>query len=89
VVERRVFVPSKESGSSRREFIKQTGAIAFAASTGMALGSHGVLAQGRRPHNILMIVTDQERYLQPDQLPNGYQLPGHEKLARIRHRFSF
>ena len=28
-----------------------------------------------------MIVTDQERQLRPDELPNGYRLPGHEKLA--------
>jgi hypothetical protein len=43
------MVSSKESGFSRREFIKQTGSVAFAASAGLALGSHSVLAQNRRP----------------------------------------
>ena len=28
-----------------------------------------------------MIVTDQERYMSPAEMPNGYRLPGHEKLA--------
>lgn len=33
------------------------------------------------PYNILMIVTDQERYLEQSELPKGYRLPGHERLA--------
>jgi arylsulfatase len=28
-----------------------------------------------------MIVTDQERYLRPDEMPPGHRLPGREKLA--------
>ena len=27
------------------------------------------------PYNILMIVTDQERHLTPEELPAGYRLP--------------
>ncbi|GEA50834.1 hypothetical protein VIN01S_16380 [Vibrio inusitatus NBRC 102082] len=33
------------------------------------------------PYNILMIVTDQERYLEKSELPKGYSLPGHDRLA--------
>jgi len=34
------------------------------------------------PYNILFILTDQERYFQPNELPGDYLLPGHERLAK-------
>ncbi|MBT8366303.1 MAG: sulfatase-like hydrolase/transferase, partial [Deltaproteobacteria bacterium] len=34
------------------------------------------------PYNILMIVTDQERHMEASQLPLGFRLPGHERLAK-------
>jgi len=34
------------------------------------------------PYNILFILTDQERYFRPGELPEAYHLPGHERLAR-------
>jgi arylsulfatase len=33
-------------------------------------------------YNILFILTDQERYFRKGELPEGYRLPGHERLAR-------
>ena len=39
------------------------------------------MAQDADRYNILMIVTDQERHISPEQLPNGYRLTGHEKLT--------
>lgn len=39
------------------------------------------MPQASGPFNILMVVTDQERFLTPDELPRGYHLPGHERLA--------
>jgi arylsulfatase len=33
------------------------------------------------PYNILFIFTDQERFFRPGELPSGYQLPAHERLA--------
>ena len=33
------------------------------------------------PYNIVFILTDQERYFRPDELPDGYRLPAHERLA--------
>ena len=67
---------------SRREFIKSTGSAAVVAAAAMGLpGSRAAFAKDPSRYNILMIVTDQERYLWPDERPNGYQLPGQEKLA--------
>jgi arylsulfatase len=72
----------KTSRISRREFIKNTGSAAVAAAAALSLpGAGAALAQGRRRYNILMIVTDQERYLSPAEQPSGYRLPGQEKLA--------
>lgn len=34
------------------------------------------------PYNIVFILTDQERYFRPDELPAGYTLPARERLAR-------
>jgi arylsulfatase len=34
------------------------------------------------PYNIVFILTDQERYFQPNELPAGYRLPAHERLAK-------
>jgi arylsulfatase len=72
----------KKAGISRRDFVKTTGSAAIAAGTGLGLSlSHGALAQESNRYNILFILTDQERYMSPSQLPAGYRLPGHEKLA--------
>ena len=71
---------------SRREFLKQSGAATLALTAGAALpathasSKHSTVKTAQGPLNILMIVTDQERYLRPDELPIGYRLPGHEKL---------
>jgi hypothetical protein len=71
----------RKSGISRREFIRNTGSAAVAAAAWGLPGSGAARAGDRRRYNILLIVTDQERYLRPEELPTGYQLPGHEKLA--------
>jgi arylsulfatase len=72
----------KSPGFSRRDFVKSTGSAALAAAAGLGLpGSPNALAQDGGRYNILMIVTDQERYLTPADLPDGYRLPGQEKLA--------
>ena len=34
------------------------------------------------PYNILFILTDQERYFHPNELPGDYRLPAHERLAK-------
>jgi arylsulfatase len=35
-----------------------------------------------RPYNFLFILTDQERYFRPGELPGDYVLPAHDRLAR-------
>jgi len=78
---------------SRREFIQDSGAATLAASTA-ALGvasATKALAQSAgspsgptsaAPYNIVFILTDQERYFDPSELPPGYALPGRERLRR-------
>ncbi|MEH6581165.1 MAG: sulfatase-like hydrolase/transferase [Halioglobus sp.] len=78
---------------SRRKFLAGS-AIAAAGAVGVAGGFQSAQASGTTkgaagtrgdaggPYNILMIVTDQERYLTADELPAGYRLPGRERLAQ-------
>ncbi|MFC5595057.1 sulfatase-like hydrolase/transferase [Lysobacter niastensis] len=39
-------------------------------------------AQGVGPYNILFLLTDQERFFRPGELPDDLSLPAHERLAR-------
>jgi arylsulfatase A-like enzyme len=69
-------------GISRRDFIKGAGASVLATTTGLRVsGAAAALEQKGGPYNILMIVTDQQRHMSPEELPAGYRLPGQEKLA--------
>lgn len=68
----------KPNKFTRREMMKQTGSAALGLSI---LGADLAFAQESRKFNILMIVTDQERWVPPEAYPVGYRLPGHEKLA--------
>lgn len=79
------------SGGSvtRRNFVKVAGA-AGASLVVPATRSHATShasseaggSSGTRPRNILFILTDQERYFDPSELPAGYSLPGRERLRR-------
>lgn len=45
------------------------------------------------PYNILFILTDQERFFRPGELPAGYHLPAHERLTKqgitfVNHRIN-
>jgi arylsulfatase A-like enzyme len=70
----------KSSNSSRREFLKKTGNAALAASAGLSMPFSAFSQENTQP-NILLILTDQEKYMRPEDMPAGYDLPGHEKLA--------
>jgi arylsulfatase A-like enzyme len=77
---------------ARRELLKSVGA--GAAATVLAAGAPGeaVATQSSSPgsvagaasahFNILFILTDQERYFRPGELPADYRLPSHERLRR-------
>ncbi|HSQ99748.1 MAG TPA: sulfatase-like hydrolase/transferase [Sphingomicrobium sp.] len=78
----------------RRDALKTIGAGALVASAGAsALGAVPAPAEGaassREPkmlgsaaYNILFILTDQERFFRPGELPHDFRLPAHERLAR-------
>jgi arylsulfatase len=82
-----------EFDSGRREALKALGAgtltaaglglfgteIAPAAQAPAREASPGVKGG---PYNILFILTDQERYFRPGELPRDYVLPAHERLAK-------
>lgn len=70
---------SNSTCTSRRAFIKGAGSALVTSVAGLNF-SHAA-AQSNRKYNILMILTDQERYMSPSQLPVGYSLPAHDKLA--------
>ena len=80
------------AGLSRREFLASTavaalgagvaGGVHSAAVSGTIEGASGKRGDAGGPYNILMIVTDQERYLTGQDLPEGYRLPGRERLAQ-------
>jgi arylsulfatase len=88
--------------ASRREFLRTAGLGALALGVGAQ--PDGVAARtdatGARaasgpaaPYNILFILTDQERFFRPGELPAGYQLPAHERLMKqgttfVNHRIN-
>lgn len=70
----------KNKGLSRREFVGAAGAASLATAAG--LNAPLALASQKRRPNILLIVTDQERHMPASELPRGFKLPGHERLAK-------
>lgn len=69
---------------SRREFLQIAGV--GGAALGLGLGARTAGAAGaadgaaRAPYNILFLLTDQERFFRPGELPAGFSLPAHEAL---------
>jgi arylsulfatase len=85
-----------EYDGSRRDFLKVAGLGAAALGLGAAprAGVAGTAAAASSgPYNILFILVDQERRFLPGELPRGYTLPAHERLARqgttfVNHRIN-
>jgi arylsulfatase A-like enzyme len=87
---------AKQSGVDigRRDVLKTIGAGAVAASFGTSAFGSGTASAAAGPsraeaaktaggpYNILFILTDQERYFRPGELPKDYRLPAHERLAK-------
>jgi arylsulfatase len=68
---------------------------ASASDTGSQPGSPRASAGASSAggYNILFILTDQERYFRPGELPAGYRLPAHERLMKqgttfLNHRIN-
>lgn len=81
----------QRSPLTRRDFLKMAGYATLSAGVGLSVaGYEPVQAQRNKmakptssgPYNILMIVTDQERHIKASELPIGYQLLGHARLAK-------
>lgn len=75
------------AGLSRRSFLQ--GSVAATLATGMALDGQGAGAAdapagGRGPYNILLIVSDQERYFEKWPFP----VPGRERLTAMGVTFT-
>jgi len=80
--------------NGRRDALKAIGAGAAVASLGSTIFGSAVTAaaadQPRTetrmvpggPYNILFILTDQERFFRPGELPKDYHLPAHERLTK-------
>jgi len=77
----------------RRDALKTIGAAAVGASAGTSLFTTSTASaatgvsrpeatqRAGGPYNILFILTDQERYFRPGELPKDYRIPAHERLA--------
>ena len=87
--------PDKSAAAdwSRREFL--TTAAAGLAISPLAMAATPDTSGGAQPRapNILFILTDQERFFRPGELPAGYELPAHAKLAQrgttfVNHRIN-
>jgi len=96
----------RDSSISRRDFLRLAGAGVTALGIGSFDGSTSVASAapgksdpakgGERntgPYNILFILTDQERFFRPGELPEGYSLPAHERLTKqgttfVNHRIN-
>lgn len=80
--------------TGRRSALKTIGAGALAASAGTGLSgsasaaaagaasSHAPRMAGSAAYNILFILTDQERFFRPGELPHDYRLPAHDRLTK-------
>jgi arylsulfatase len=96
----------QNAATSRRDFLKIVGSgatalglgVTAAASTGVSAANQSALGvrdgtTRRPPYNILFILTDQERFFRPGELPAGYSLPAHERLRKhgttfVNHRIN-
>lgn len=95
-------------GISRRKLLKLTGVGVAALGLGACDNSGSLLSSAvasetsqaakagmpyAGPYNILFILTDQERFFRPGELPIGFSLPAHERLVKqgvsfVNHRIN-
>jgi arylsulfatase A-like enzyme len=83
---------ARGTGYTRRDFLRFAGAGAVtlglgadaapAAADAPAGQGSAAPAGSAGPYNILFVLTDQERYFRPGELPVGLSLPAHEQLVK-------
>ncbi|MBK7902104.1 MAG: sulfatase-like hydrolase/transferase [Proteobacteria bacterium] len=78
---RRDFLAKTGLGAVALGLGAQQGAAATLPTTGGALAAAKPGAAGG-PYNVVFILTDQERFFRPGELPQGYSLPAHERLMQ-------
>jgi len=94
------------SSISRRDFLRVTGAGVAAMGLGTLYDDvqaampatapqqpPRVAGPDGAPYNILFIMVDQERFFRPGELPPGFSLPAHERMAKqgttfVNHRIN-
>ncbi|MCE9657530.1 MAG: sulfatase-like hydrolase/transferase [Burkholderiales bacterium] len=79
---------SGEPSLRRRDFLAASAGALTLPWAGAAAG-----AAPPGPPNILFLLTDQERFFRPGELPAGFSLPAHERLLRrgtsfVNHRIN-
>jgi len=85
--------PKGSVGTTRRDFVRLAGVGAAALGLQALAGDAAAAAPEEKaaapagarssagPYNILFLLTDQERFFRPGELPAGFPLPAHERLA--------
>ena len=74
----------RKKGFTRRDF------MAMSATSALSASLSSVSSNAAKPpepdtskkYNVLFLLTDQERYIPTSEMPDGYSLPAHERLAR-------
>jgi arylsulfatase len=84
-------------GISRRDLLRLSAFGFMAVGLGLGTQSPSRADTSARspsgPYNILFLLTDQERFFRPGELPNDYALPAHERLRKqgttfLNHRIN-
>jgi arylsulfatase len=87
-----IHAPLPIHATTRRDFLRAAGAGGVALGVGACVGAgeqsgtqaappdRGAPASG--PYNVLFLLTDQERFFRPGELPAGFALPAHERLMK-------
>ena len=84
---------SADTALRRRDFLAAAAGIAAAPFPGIAAAQEVQRGYGLQTPNILFLLTDQERFFRPGELPVDFELPAHAKLMKrgttfVNHRIA-
>lgn len=74
----------RKKGFTRRDFMAMSATSALSASLSSVSSNAAEPPEPdtSKKYNVLFLLTDQERYIPTSEMPDGYSLPAHERLAR-------